>query len=380
MKHWSTLFLVIITLIAPHAASAQGGNDEPTTPQKKRFTETKTFETLHVGIPLVATGLAFSAANDDFKALRDSYCPDAHTSVDDYLQYAPAAAMIGLKAAGVESRSSWGRMLTSDALSVAAVTLITNGLKMGAKVKRPDTGADNSFPSGHTATAFMTATMLHKEYGATSKWYSIGAYTAATATGLMRVVNNRHWVRDILAGAGIGILSTEVGYLLADLVFGKSGINREMENYSDTSWREIARPSMLGLYLGSTKGLGSGSTIGLEGAYFINKYVGFGGRFTLSNSFVELTRHNIDALSAGGGCYLAYPILRRIRVGAKLLAGATHYETDLPGNDTPATLTLSTGGSLEYLANRHLSFKGFFDYDSSWETTHTIGFSANIIF
>ena len=57
-----------------------------------------------------------------------------------------------------------------------------------------------------------------------SPWYSIGAYTAATLTGLSRQMNNKHWLSDVLVGAGIGILSTEVGYYLADLIFKGRGI------------------------------------------------------------------------------------------------------------------------------------------------------------
>ena len=61
--------------------------------------------------------------------------------------------------------------------------------------------------------------MLHKEYGHRSPWYSIGGYTVATITGVTRQLNNRHWMSDIMVGAGIGILATELGYFLADLIF-----------------------------------------------------------------------------------------------------------------------------------------------------------------
>ena len=77
--------------------------------------------------------------------------------------------MLGLKACGVESRSSWGRMLTSDAFSAALMAIAVNSLKFSCNVMRPDGSTRNSFPSGHTATAFMTATMLHKEYGTAAR-------------------------------------------------------------------------------------------------------------------------------------------------------------------------------------------------------------------
>ncbi len=106
-----------------------------------------------------------------------------------------------------------------------------NSLKYSCRVMRPDGSSRNSFPSGHTATAFMTATMLHKEYGHLSPWYSIGGYTVATLTGVTRQLNNRHWMSDIMVGAGIGILATELGYFLADLIFRDKGLNVS-ETYS----------------------------------------------------------------------------------------------------------------------------------------------------
>ena len=117
---------------------------------------------------------------------------------------------------------------------------IVFAIKNTAQVERPDGSNRHSFPSGHTATAFMTATMLNKEYGYKSPWVGIGAYSVATATGLMRMANNKHWLSDVLAGAGIGIITTEIGYLLADLIFKEKGINHAHEiNYSDLLFSEF---------------------------------------------------------------------------------------------------------------------------------------------
>ena len=46
----------------------------------------------------------------------------------------------------------------------------------------------------------------------------------ATATGAMRVFNKKHWVSDVVAGAGIGILSAEVGYMLLPVWHNVLGI------------------------------------------------------------------------------------------------------------------------------------------------------------
>jgi len=86
---------------------------------------------------------------------------------------------------GVESRSSWNRMLVSDAFSAMIMSGVVNTLKTATKVERPDGSNYHSFPSGHTATAFMTATMLTKEYGHKSPWIGIGAYSVASATVIL---------------------------------------------------------------------------------------------------------------------------------------------------------------------------------------------------
>lgn len=103
-----------------------------------------------------------SSIDTDIWELRNTTIPNFRYHYDDYLQYAPAAVMVGMKACGYESRSSWGRMLVSDAFSAAIMAGAVNGIKYSVGRLRPDGSRYNSFPSGHTATAFMTASMLHK--------------------------------------------------------------------------------------------------------------------------------------------------------------------------------------------------------------------------
>ena len=101
---------------------------------------------------------------------------------------------------------------------------MTCSLKKITAVPRPDDPmTKTSFPSGHTAQAFATATFLSKEYGHKSIWYSIAAYSMATTVGALRVMNNRHWVSDVLVGAGIGIFSTNLAYLTHQYKWGKNG-------------------------------------------------------------------------------------------------------------------------------------------------------------
>lgn len=82
---------------------------------------------------------------------------------------------------------------------------------------RPDSSSANSFPSGHTAQAFLAATFFTKEYGNKYPWISVGMYTLSTGIGVMRILNNKHWISDVLAGAGIGMLSVELSYLMDKL-------------------------------------------------------------------------------------------------------------------------------------------------------------------
>ena len=128
----------------------------------------------------------------DLYVLRNDLFPNLSYEFDDFLQYAPAGVMLGLKAFGYDGRTNWTGMLVSDAFSAAIMAATVNGLKYTVKRPRPDGSSFNSFPSGHTATAFMTATMLHKEYGWRSPWFSIGSYTAATFTAFSRLLNNKH--------------------------------------------------------------------------------------------------------------------------------------------------------------------------------------------
>ncbi|WP_407427187.1 phosphatase PAP2 family protein [Arcticibacter sp.] len=75
-------------------------------------------------------------------------------------------------------------------------------------------GNYHSFPTGHATMAFMTLQYLNQEYGDRSVWYSVGGYEAATAIGTLRLYNGAHWLSAVVAGAGIGIASMKLTYLV----------------------------------------------------------------------------------------------------------------------------------------------------------------------
>ncbi|MEG0033161.1 MAG: phosphatase PAP2 family protein [Mucinivorans sp.] len=134
--------------------------------------------------------------------------------IDDYAQFLPLAAVYGLNLCGVRGRHNYVDL----SIIAATASLIMFGAihvtKELTSVLRPDGSAYNSFPSGHTAMAFVGAEILFQEYRHRSPWIGIGGYVFASAVGVMRLYNNRHWFSDIIAGAGVGILSTKIAYWL----------------------------------------------------------------------------------------------------------------------------------------------------------------------
>ena len=299
-----------------------------------------------VGVPLFIAGWAvkgdkamFRVNNKDAKE-NTQLLTNFKTGIDDYSQYFGPAVTVGLKLAGYEGRSDWPRLLASAAMSYGIMAGFVNGIKYTAKEMRPDGSSANSWPSGHTATSFVGATLLHKEYGLTrSPWFSVAGYGVATATGVMRILNNRHWISDVMSGAGIGIMSTELGYALSDVLFkGKGLLRNNLEaDFNDPSFFSIS----MGLGLGS-KGIDfsdedlvdkekyenmyagydidadvddddnpnvkfrAATVVDAEGAYFFNKYIGVGGRLRVramsARSFGKYTELvNESSLAAWGG-------------------------------------------------------------------------------
>ena len=409
------------------------------------------------GVPLFLAGIAIKGDKANF---RQDY-GNAHantrlltsfkTRIDDYTQFFGPAMTVGLKLGGVEGRSDWPRLFASAAMSYGIMAGFVNGIKYTAKEMRPDGSTANSWPSGHTATSFVGATLLHKEYGLTrSPWYSVAGYGVATATGIMRILNNRHWISDVMSGAGIGIMSTELGYALSDVLFKNKGLLRgDLEGVSD-------RPSFFAISMGMSYGLKNltfhdsdeqyagdndfdedseafnvdfhtASVVDIEGAYFLNKYVGIGGRLrvramtakgwsnfiedaksdrkdlessladiidmassmptqTIKNEMQNLTtleEYSIESdhlteFSANVGLYFNLPLSSRFALGSKLLIGRSmtqeldinaHYQGDT--KNMAYDMTISDGYADPDKNDMSLIVKDFYStnnpYDIEWD-------------
>ncbi|WP_240155141.1 phosphatase PAP2 family protein [Chitinophaga sp. Cy-1792] len=189
---------------------------------KVAATNLPSFQTSLTGIlvPAAMIGYGFIALNNhsllnlnhSTKAEIIEDHPHFNTGVDNFLQYSPVAAVYILNAAGIHGKHN----LRDRTIILGISALITGStvqvLKTQTHEERPDGSNNLSFPSGHTATAFAAAEFLRQEYKDVSPWYGVGGYIAATATGALRMYNNRHWLSDVVAGAGIGILGTKAAY------------------------------------------------------------------------------------------------------------------------------------------------------------------------
>lgn len=186
--------------------------------------------------------------DDGLYAFKHSAMSHDNYEYEDFFQYGPAVPVVVMKAFNVPSRSKWGPLAVSAAFSTGLEMGLVNAVKYMVERPRPDQSANNSFPSGHTATAFMTATILQKEYGWRYPWVGFGGYALATAVGFSRSLNDRHWGTDIIGGALFGIAATELGYYLSSLIFKEKGYTAEYLDGHEHSEFASRQAYELGVY------------------------------------------------------------------------------------------------------------------------------------
>lgn len=206
-------------------------------------------------VPLIR-GLVLTATNKGFND-RAPLIPASGSNAVDYVPaLTPLAATYALKAVGIEGRSTTRRLLAATAFSLALEVGVVQTLKQTTQERRPDGSSNHSFPSGHAAVAYLSATILHREYGHLSPWISVGGYSTATLSEWLRLRHHRHYVSDILIGSGIGVASANLGYFLADRMFGIGGINRPRFTYGDlhTYQQFLAGPRSVSLLTGTEFG------------------------------------------------------------------------------------------------------------------------------
>lgn len=106
------------------------------------------------GIPLFVAGIIAKGEKKSFRQNtsenKHTLVTDFKTEIDNYTQFFGPVMATGLKIAGVEGRSDWGRYLVSTAMSYGFMVLFVNSIKYTAKEMRPDGSTRNSYQRSYS--------------------------------------------------------------------------------------------------------------------------------------------------------------------------------------------------------------------------------------
>lgn len=185
-------------------------------------------------LPSLLIGYGCLSLKSDFlkhldRDIRDEITGNIHhkISIDDFSQYAPALSAYVFNELDIKGKHRFADRTVLLATSFLIQKASVIALKSLTKLERPDHSTRDAFPSGHTATAFSGAELLRLEFKDISIWYGISGYLVAGGTGFLRIYNNRHWFSDVVMGAGMGILSTQLAYYLFPYI---------QKVYKETGW------------------------------------------------------------------------------------------------------------------------------------------------
>lgn len=165
---------------------------------------------------LISSGLFITYTSGDFSRfnLQNKILtrfPNSQSHIDNYLPFIPIGQMYLGRAMGLKSKNNYFNQSKQLFFSQLFTSIFTHILKRTTLITRPD-NTPYSFPSGHTSFAFSSATTLFYEYKENHPLYASSGFIFASTTGGLRVLNNRHWVSDVLVGAGIAIITTHLVY------------------------------------------------------------------------------------------------------------------------------------------------------------------------
>ncbi|MGM9759510.1 MAG: phosphatase PAP2 family protein [Parabacteroides sp.] len=196
-------------------------------------------------ITVGAIGTAIDGMNDfHLLSRKDSV---KQIRIDDYMEWGMLGWVFVCDLMGKE-KHNWVDQLCLVALAECINGGTTHLLKHSIDEIRPD-GTPHSFPSGHTANCFLGAHMAYKEFKDSNPWLAYSGYALATMVGVSRIYNNRHWVADVLAGAGIGIASVELAYLLYFPI--RNAIAKKVNQRQAKNWvfTPTFQPQGMGFYV-----------------------------------------------------------------------------------------------------------------------------------
>lgn len=135
------------------------------------------------------------------------FAPLKEASASDWIETSGDIGMVAIPATAAIltlcRNDRDGSLQFIETFATAAAT--TLALKYTIKERRPNNGGDHSFPSFHTASAFAGAGFIQQRYG----WQEGAlAYAAAAFVGYSRIEARKHFFKDVLGGAAIGVLSS----------------------------------------------------------------------------------------------------------------------------------------------------------------------------
>jgi membrane-associated phospholipid phosphatase len=162
-----------------------------------------------IPLSLISGGLIIQALS--IKEEIQDAMPNTSTTIENYLQYAPIFIMYGSDLAKVKHKNPVFNQTTNLLISEISTAILTHALKKITNVTRPN-GGPESFPSGHTSQSFTCATVLYNEFEDYNKLVAYSGYLFSTTTAVLRVTNDKHWVPDVLVGAGLAMIVTNVVY------------------------------------------------------------------------------------------------------------------------------------------------------------------------
>jgi len=202
-----------------------------------------------VPMTLIGTGLVINYTNGAFgkENIQDGISnafPDFSTNADDFILFVPAMTMYTADLLKIKSKNDAFTQTKYLLIAGIAANLVTYGLKYAADETRPNGEDKLSFPSGHTANAFVMATVLFHEFKDTKPVLAYSGFVFASASGALRVLNNEHWVSDVLVGAGIGIMVTDLVYRFEPLKNWNPFKNKKVSTIISPSYQE----NTMGLY------------------------------------------------------------------------------------------------------------------------------------
>jgi membrane-associated phospholipid phosphatase len=137
-----------------------------------------------------AAGIAALVLADDLAHEHAAWSVDRRPRAD-WISTGVVAGAIALPC--LEDRTA--RCLQTSALRVGLAVGVAESAKYFIHRDRPDKSDRKSFFSEHTALACVG--------GLSSKRQALGAVLCAAA-GYLRVAADKHWVTDVLVGAGVG--------------------------------------------------------------------------------------------------------------------------------------------------------------------------------